>query len=156
MSMFIEKITRWMCSAVISTMPHRLFVLQDVKVLNLPYEGKLPAHSQGQRTVSYKMIRTAIFLFWATYSGNYLALDLNSGGKEQSEWGELGRMKKGVIGSISPWPCIYPPKNMNKIRQAVWNCHGAKKWTTNYFRFTWKISAAFRFSRHLCKNWQKA
>jgi hypothetical protein len=37
---------------------------------------------------------------------------------------------------------------MNKIRQAVWNCHGAKKWTTN--------SAAFRFFRHLSKNWQRA
>jgi hypothetical protein len=30
------------------------------------------------------------------------------GGKEQSEKWELGRMKKGVIGSISPWPCLQP------------------------------------------------
>jgi hypothetical protein len=29
-------------------------------------------------------------------SGNCLALDLNSGGKEQSEWWELGRMKKRI------------------------------------------------------------
>ncbi len=61
--------------------------------------------------------------------GNGLVLDLNLGGKEQSEWWELGRMKKGVIGSISPWSFLnpFPPKNMNKIRQAVWNGHGAKK-----------------------------
>jgi hypothetical protein len=82
-------------------------------------------------TVSYKKIRTAIFCFEPPIHilGNCLALDLNPGGKEQSEWWELGRMKKGVIGSISPWPCLHPipPKNMNKIRQAVWNCHGAKK-----------------------------
>ncbi len=37
-----------------------------------------------------------------------MALDLNSGGKEQSEWWELGRMKKGVTGSISLLPCLHP------------------------------------------------
>jgi hypothetical protein len=57
-----------------------------------------------------------------------LAFDLNSRDKEESELWELERMKKGVNSSISPWPCLHPipPKNMNKIRQAVWNCHGAK------------------------------
>jgi hypothetical protein len=62
-------------------------------------------------TVSYKKIRTAIFFCFGPpihISGNCLALDLNSGGKKQSEWWELGRMKKGVIGSISPWPCLHP------------------------------------------------
>jgi hypothetical protein len=43
-----------------------------------------------------------------------------------------GENEKGVISSISPWPCLHPTsppqkkKYMNKIRLAVWNFHGAK------------------------------
>jgi hypothetical protein len=63
-------------------------------------------------------------------SGYCLALDSNSGGREQSELLELRRIKKGVIGLALghvSLPSPPPLKKINKIRQAVWNCHGAKK-----------------------------
>jgi hypothetical protein len=62
-------------------------------------------------------------------SGYCLALDSNSGGREQSELLELRRIKKGVIGlALGHVSLPSPPlKKINKIRQAVWNCHGAKK-----------------------------
>jgi hypothetical protein len=80
-------------------------------------------------------------------SGNCLALDLNSEGKEQSEWWELGRMKKGVIGSISPWPCLHPTPQ--KIRAKSDRLSGIVVARKNEQGI---IPAAFRFSRHFSKN----
>ncbi len=47
MSKFIEKVIRWIFLAVGSTRLHRIMVLLDVTVINLPYERNYAHNFQG-------------------------------------------------------------------------------------------------------------